>query len=194
MKSNFFKKLKFVFLVATLIVFIGYGALFYFIRELNIDVADASVSHEERERLLNIAKSLEKTLENLNEEIDVVNRSFIDSDGSIDFIEYIEDLGKKTDVGILIKDVNESDAVDIEKKSELRFKVAIQGEWKHVYRFLAILENAPNIIVFESVELRKNISNEYLVSDAFQAPKNSGVKLVTSAWRGDFEFTVLKNK
>lgn len=195
MKSAIFKNLRATFLLATFIVCVGYGVLFYTIRQSNIVIASASVSSEARAKQINTADSLKKTLENSATEISLLSKYFISSEGPVSFIEYLEDLGESVGAVILIQDVKEVENFSgSSQKSELTFRIIAQGSWRSVYRFLALLENSPHTIVISNVELRKSSVNESVVLNAFQSPKDSESKAITGAWRGDFEFTVLKNK
>ena len=195
MKSAIFKNLRVTFLVATLIVVAGYGILFYVIKLANISIATAYIGIEAREKQSSTADSLKKTLESYKDDIDLVSRNFVNSDGAVSFIEYLENLGKSVGAEVVIQDVVESDASSVaSKKSQLRFRIVAQGSWKSVYRFLALLENAPYVILVENAEFRKNSGGETLVSNAFQGSKGSGTKKITGDWIETLEFTVLKEK
>lgn len=195
MKSAIFKNLRATFLLATFIVCVGYGVLFYMIRQSNVLIASASVSSEARAKQIDTADSLKKTLENSATETSLLNKYFISSEGAVNFIEYLEGLGESIGAVVLIQDVAEvEDFSGSSEKTELTFRIIAQGSWRSVYRFLALLENSPYTIVISSAELRKSSGDEPVVSNAFQSSRETGSKIITGAWRGDFEFTVLKNK
>lgn len=195
MKSAIFKNLRLTFFVATLIAIVGYGILFYVIKLVNISIATASIGIEAREKQSSTADSLKKTLESHKDDIDLVSRHFVNSDGAVSFIEYVENLGRSVGAEVVIQDVVESEAPAIaSRKSQLRFRIVAQGSWKSVYRFLALLENAPYVILVENVEFRKNSGSETLVSSAFQGSKGSNTKKITGDWIETLEFTVLKEK
>lgn len=194
--KSFFKNFSLVSVVATLAVFACYYILFSKIKQKNEVIADASLSFEVRVKRESAVSSLKKVLEDSRDSIVLIQNNFIPSDGAVAFIEYLEALGKSAQVGVLIQDVKEvEESADSFRgdKEVLRFRLTAEGSFRATYRFLNLLENAPYVIHLEQVEIRKNSGSETLVPDAFRDPKD-GVKLITSAWRGDFDFTVLKNK
>lgn len=195
MRKNFFKNTTFVLFTGAVALACLYYVLFYFVQQKNIAIATASVDQLTKEKQQESAESVQKALLESENDIDLINNYFVGAESTVSFIEYVEDLARQVNVDISIQNVEKVD-IKTAGKELLRFKLAVQGNWKGVYRYTALLEEIPYDIILQSAELRKTMSGEILPKSEVSTatPEGKVVKAEDNSWRGDFEFTVLKFK
>lgn len=197
MKKKILRNLNLVLVLTTLSLFISYYFLFNFIKEKNIVIANAALDSEMKAKQLASGESVQKVIEDSQMEILAIENYFVGQDGVVDFIEYLESLATALEVSISIQDVQEKETSETyPDKAELHFKIAVQGSWDAVYRFLAGLEEMPYGVKIGYADLKKNSGGQTLPasSDTLVVPGTKTVEAKSGAWQGDFEFTVLKHK
>jgi hypothetical protein len=173
---------------------VGYYVLFNSIKKKNILIADASLGSQELEAQKSSVKAIQNVLKGSEAEVALIESYFVSEDGAVDFIEYLEGLGREALVNLSIQSVEENkDSVRVPEKSELKFKIAVQGSWRSVYRFLHILEKIPYHVDISFVDIKKGGAD--IQFDQGVLPVE-GIKKVSSdgSWRGDFDFSILTNK
>lgn len=194
MKPRALKKTVAILCLLTFISVAGYYFLFNFIKEKNILIADASVGSQKIEAQESAVKAIQAVLSDSKEGITLVENYFIPKESVVDFIEYVEGLGRRASVQLSIQSVEDSlKSLEVPEKSELRFKITVQGSWVAVYRFLHALEKIPYHIDIKFVDIKKGGADTSLDQNI---SSGEGVLKVSSKdlWKGSFDFSVLTNK
>ncbi len=194
MKKTFFKNLAFILVLTTSALVAGYFVLFSVIKQKNVTVADASLDLEVKAKQAVATDSIRKVIVESEKEIAAIEGYFVSAEGVVDFIEYLEGIAKDLGVEIVIQDVQEKDSEFFPQKGELHFKVAVQGSWGGVYRFLTALEDMPYGVRLGYADVKKNTSGQMLRGSDTLPVSGASTQIKVAAWQGDFEFTVLKHK
>lgn len=178
-----------VLVILNLIIFGLYFYLFMNIkssdRDISAELVQIKLGADKDERLRSV-KSLMDETKNQREKI---ANLFIQQDGSVDFIEMMESLGKTAGVKLSIDSVGIDPAKNKTGSSTESFRLSVKAEglWINVLHLLSLLENMPFKVSFDSISLNK-ISEPEIVNPA------KGKREIASYWKGDFGFSVLKIK
>ncbi len=99
-------------------------------------------------------KLLESQIDKIKEDKKKIDSIFLMEEDIVKFIETLEDLGKKT--GILIK----ISSAEIGKGSENpKIRISANGSFQNIFHYILLLENMPNQIVFDNLNLVKKASD-----------------------------------
>ena len=184
------KTLKIIIFLLTLDLIV-FGSCFYLFMSINNMDKEVSLRLNQIESEVKKDESL-RSIKNLmndtKEERERINRLFIQPNGTVDFIETVELLGRTSGVKIEVESVGVSalknkTASSTTELFNLSFKT--EGSWKDTMHLLSLLDNMSYQISFENVNLSK-ISGK---SDLEENKKEN-----ESYWNGNFNFTVLKIK
>lgn len=176
-----------ILLILNLIIFGLYFYLYLNIRqidkEVSIKLSQIKLEINRDERLRSLKDLLEKT----KDQRDKISNIFVRPDGSVEFIEMIESLGKATDVKLEIESVGVDAPKNKTASSTEYFRLAVKSEglWRNVMQLLTLLEEMPFRVSIDNVSLSKTSSESATVKDK---------KQIDSIWNGNFGFSVLKAK
>ena len=121
-----------------------------------------------------VSTETQKKIKEISEKLNEVSSYYVQPDGSVSFIEMIDDLGRKNNLDITINSVD-IDSTGADKTVELlKLKISTEGSWNNSFKFLTSLENLPFKISVDESSLKKN-----------QGEKGD-------IWSGSFSFTALK--
>lgn len=174
----------------TILNLIIFGASFYlFVRIKSVDknVSTRLIQIESAADTEESLRSIKNLMNDTKKEREQIAGFFVQPNGTVDFIETVESLGRIAGVKL------ETESVGVEalknktaSSTELfRLSLRTEGSWGDTMRLLSLLDNMPYKISFESVELEK-IS---VGSDSGREKKK-----ISSYWSGAFSFGVLKIK
>jgi len=187
--KNLFK----IILIADIVAFVLYGAIFFLIKNKNQDTSVLLNNAErdlKKDEFLRVAKF---SLDQNKVEVEKLDTFFVAKDGVPNFIEYIEGLGKESGAALSIGNVSvEPDTKNKDDfKEVLRLKVEILGSWQELFTFLSIIENLPYGIQIDSVSFAVDASEEVLFFGSQNSTTESS-KIEGNQWKGFVEFTLLK--
>ena len=185
------KKTLIICIILNLIVWGGYGFVFWKIRSQNkhistlLNEAEQDVKKDESLRLIKASLGENKDF------LSHINSYFIPNEGVVGFIDTLESYGKQIGVDVTIGSVSvEPDSQNKEDFKELlRLKVEAIGSWNNLVSYLLTLENLPYSVRIDQVSYVLNSSNSNFSSSG-SAQKNNANENIR--WKGLFEFTVLK--
>lgn len=170
---------------------IVFGSCFYLF--MNINNVDKEVSLRLNQIESEVKKdeslrSIKNLMNDTKEDRGQIERLFVQPNGTVDFIETVELLGRTADVKIEVESVGVSafknkTASSTTELFNLSFKT--EGSWQNTMHLLSLLDNMPYKISFENVNLSK-------ISGSSGSDKNKEEN--PSYWNGSFNFTVLKIK
>jgi hypothetical protein len=177
--------------ILNIIIFGLFFYLFISIRQSDEDVSTKLVQIKrwiDRDERLQSVKNLMSETKDQREKIAKI---FVQADGSVDFIETVESLGKAAGVKVEIGSVGiDASRNKIGSSTEsFRFSVKTEGGWANVIHLLGLLESMPFKVSFDNVALSK-IS----ISEEPSLVKNKDKPQDASNWSGNFDFSVLKVK
>lgn len=184
------KKTLVVVLVLNLIVWGGYGFVFWKIRAQNMRVStllnEAELDIKKDESLRLIKSSLDENKDFLSH----IDSFFVSNDGVVGFIDTLESYGREKGVSVTIGSVSvEPDSQNKEDfKERLRLRVEVAGSWNSVTSYLMTLESLPYSIRIDQTSFTLTSSSKASSGE----PVESGVVNDGARWKGQFEFTVLK--
>lgn len=184
--SNAIKNIVFL-VILNLIVFGASFYLFASIKSIDKNVSARLIQIESAADTEESLRSIKNLMNDTKKEREQIAGFFVQPNGTVDFIETVESLGRIAGIKL------ETESVGVEalknktvSSTELfRLSLRTEGSWGDTIRLLSLLENIPYKISFESVKLEK-IS---VGSDSDREKKSA-----YSYWSGAFSFGVLKIK
>lgn len=181
------RKIIIILIILNVVIFSSYFYLFMDIkqaeRDISLKLSQIKLETQREERLRSI-KNLMNETKNQREKI---ANFFVQSDGSVEFMETVESLGEITGVKLEIESVGIDSSKNKTGSSTESFRLSVKAEglWANVIHLLSMLENMPFKVSFDNVALNK-ISGE---SNSVKNKERS-----SSYWSGNFGFSVLKIK
>lgn len=176
--------------IATTLNLIVFGACFYLF--MNIKKIDKVVSEQLTQIESEVKKdeslrSIKNLMNDTKEEREQIAGLFVQPNGTVDFIEEVESLGRVAGVKLEVESVGIGALKDKTGSSTESFRLFFktEGSWGGTMHLLSLLENMPYKISFENVRLGK-------VSGG--SSSESGKGITPSYWSGNFSFSVLKIK
>jgi len=168
----------------------AYGACFYLFVEIkNIDkvVSDRFIQIESEVKRNESVRSVKNLMNDTKKEREQITQLFIQPNGTVDFIETVESLGRMAGVKLEIESVGVEALKNKTASSTESFRISlkIEGSWGNAMHLLSLLETMPHKISFDGINLEK--ISRGLSSD-------SGKGQAASYWNGVFSFNVLKIK
>jgi len=173
--------------VAVFILIAGYAYLYFdFVRTNDSISADSAAISQEATQEQQVI-GLRQTVASLQKDQGLLDSLFVDNDKVADFIQSIESLADTAGVSHQLSiNVQPDDSLAADNKELLQFHMTTSGSWTNTIRFMTLLENMPYKVYVGSVELGEGSDQVSGVSGSPQ--KSSG------SWKGDFDFSVVKNK
>lgn len=174
-------------IVLNLIVFGAFFYLFTNIKKMDKVVSEQFLQIESEVKKDKSLRSIKNLMNDTKKEREQIARFFVGSNGTVDFIEEVESLGKIAGVKL----VTESVGVDAIKDNaaigteSFRLSIKTEGPWSGIIHLLSLLENMSYKISFGNANLNK-------ISDGSDSAKNKNK--TSPYWKGDFTFSVLKMK
>ncbi|MBU6431563.1 MAG: hypothetical protein KGJ58_04290 [Patescibacteria group bacterium] len=167
-----------------------FGACFYLfanIKKIDKAVSERLIQIESESKKDKSLRSIKNLMNNTKKEREQIVGLFVQPNGTVDFIEAVESLGKIADVKLATESVG-VDALNGKATSSaelFRLSVKTEGTWSGTIHLLSLLENMPYKVSFEKASLDK-------VSDESSFAKDK--RQVFPYWNGDFTFNALKIK
>ncbi|MFA4890627.1 MAG: hypothetical protein WC587_03305 [Candidatus Paceibacterota bacterium] len=100
-----------------------------------------------------------KLLKNQTEETagskEIIDKVFLGKKDIVSFMEYLEKTGKDIGVSVDFSSVK----LDDTGQEKPYFQFSLKGKFENVFRFIVLLENIPNQIVFDRMDISKNGEN-----------------------------------
>jgi len=158
---------------------LGYYLLFQAVFAEIAKTAEILDEVSREERLHGTVVANEKTLVELQDDLELLDSFFIPADGVVDFIESVETLANNRNLTIDVRNVSLEEISNVPHANlaeELRMRIETRGSWQDNYNFLTQLEHLPYHITF-SLSGMQNLEN------------TEGI-----LWQGSFDLTVLKLK
>ncbi|MBA3733486.1 hypothetical protein H0W91_03895 [Patescibacteria group bacterium] len=186
-KDNSYKKILIVLGVAA-VAFTGvYFLVFKDIRSKNEHASSVLDDLSKQGIKQSYFLSMQRTLENINPEISLINDSIVSKDGDVRFIEDLESMARSNGLSIEIQSLSfEESATESNNFLVFKIRAKTEGGWKGTYTFLTELE---------SLHYKTKISNFSLLNTNIQADiGTSTTNKTTNTWKSTFELEVLKNK
>lgn len=183
------KTIKIIAIAATLNLIV-FGACFYLFRNIkNVDkvVSEQLAQIESEVKKDESLRSIKNLMNDTKKEREQVAEFFVQPNGTVDFIETLESLGRIAGVKLEIESVGVGALKGKTGSSTESFRLSFktEGSWVGTMHILSLLENMPYKISFESVRFGK-------VSGGSSSEDGKGVN--PSYWSGNFSFSVLKIK
>jgi len=171
-------------MVMTIIALIAYIVLFIQIKEKNEIVSALTNEAESIVQKETKLRSVKNLVRDIERERNIIDSYFITDDNIVDFIEIIENLGKKNGLSIEITSVKVDNIdSDIEKKIKmgelLRVNFKTKGHFSELFQLLSVLENLPFKIDLLNIDFSKS-------AGVLNRDKNINL------WSGFFSITVIK--
>jgi len=178
MKSSKTKSKIIIAGVIALVLFLGYCYLYWDFLQTNAEIstsaAEINQSTNEESRVI----TLRQTVDSFQKDQSLLDSLFVPNDKVADFIQSIESLADTSGVTHTISlDIQPDSSLSSYNKELLQFHMTTSGTWKNSIRFISLLENTPYKLYIGSVELSQDTGGKR-----------------GSAWNGNFDFTVVKNK
>ena len=176
-----------ILLILNLIVFGLYFYLYLNTKQIDKEVfmklSQIKLEINRDERLQSLKDLLGKT----KDQRDKISNIFVRSDGSVEFIEMIESLGRTAGVKLEIESVGvDAFKNKIASSTEyFRLSVKSEGSWINVMHLLTLLEEMPFKVLIDNVSLSKTSA---------ESPAAKDRKQIDSIWNGNFGFAALKAK
>jgi Tfp pilus assembly protein PilO len=174
-----------VFLAVLTLIF---GAAWYFLYGA---IAESASADQERisqqtaaDAATNQDQSLAAFLTDSSSTASTLLASVLPADGSVSFIEQVENVAKKENVGLHVGGVSLSAPTDIPSTAsgfeDLDLSLSVQGSWASVYQFIATIESFPYRIDVTNVSINQSIYGTGKQTQSF--------------WSGSISLLVLKVK
>ncbi len=146
--------------VMTIIALVFYVILFIQIKEKNKIVSALTNETESIIKKETKLRSVKKLVRDIERERNIIDSYFITNDNIVDFIEIIENFGKRNGLSIEITSVKVDDINSVlEKKVKtgelLYVNFKTKGHFGELFQFLSILENLPFKIDLLNIDFKK---------------------------------------
>lgn len=172
-----------------LIIFSLCFYLFSDIKKIDKEVSLRLTQIESEAKLDESLRSIKLVMNETKKERDQIALIFLQPNGTVDFIEKVESLGRVAGVKLEIESVgidNPKNKTATASSTELfRISLKTKGSWVDTMHLLSLLENMPHKLSFESVRLSK-VSGE--------SSLDGGKEQTQFYWGGNFSFSALKIK
>lgn len=124
--------------------------------------------------------SLRQVTNSTDDELTRVNEFFVSSNGALEFVEYIENLAKKSALEYKIEffDVEQDPDFLEQGKELLKTSIRVTGTTKNTRYFLSLIESLPYNIRIRRVDLRRSILPVISASSTVGPTKDGWVTLV----------------
>lgn len=166
-----------------------FGLCFYLfadIKKIDKEVSFRLSLIESEVRLDESLRSIKVIMNETKKEREQINLIFIQPNGTVDFIEEVESLGRIAGVKLEIESVGVDNTKKTASSTEsFRLSLKTEGSWANTMHLLSLLENMPHKISFENVRLGKISKESGLEGDKEQTQ---------FYWSGNFNFSALKMK
>ncbi len=131
----------------------GWFYLYSLVAERRDGVNEARREMALVEKRADESRSLKKLMDGIKQEREKINAVFLDEDSVINFIELLEKTSGKAGVSLSLN------SISVGGKGP-SFRFGLSGTFGEVYRYLGLVENMPQQIIFQKVDLRakKNAS------------------------------------
>lgn len=160
------------------------GVLYILIQRSSYKVSNYEIQQQKINEKIVQDKSLQSFLETSGPDIERLSSRIVPKEGTVEFIELIEKLGRDNNLSIEVESVKINEAPTQKEQVELlTLSLATKGSWNSTYRFLSLLETLPYKVIITSVGMTEQGSEG--------DPK---AKSVQSGWNGAFTFGVIKYK
>lgn len=173
--------------ILNLIVFAACFYLFTNIKKIDKVVSEHLTQIESEVKKNESLRSIKNLMNDTKKEREQIASLFVQPNGTVDFIETVEFLGRVAGIKLEIESVG-VDALKGKTGSStesFRLSFKTEGSWSGTMRLLSLLENMPYKISFENINLGK-VSGGSKSSDSKEQ--------ASSYWNGNFSFSVLKIK
>lgn len=119
-------------------------------------------------------EAIQKNIKLTISDSDTLKSLFVSADGVVDFIQYIESVGRSVGLKVTTKNIEPQDEETLSALGKENMKVSLEtsGSWQATAQFLSLLQNIP-------------YKSEILSVDFSFAEKR---------WNGNILFKVIKNK
>lgn len=184
--SNAIKNIVFL-VILNLIVFGSSFYVFASIKSIDKNVSERLIQIKSAVDTEESLRSIKNLMSDTEREREQIAGFFVQSNGTVDFIETVESLGRIAGIKLETESVGVESLKNKTASSTELFRLSLrtEGSWGDTMRLLSLLENMPYKISFESVKLEK-------ISDGSDSDR--GKKKASSYWSGAFSFGVLKIK
>jgi hypothetical protein len=188
MKENKFLK-KFLILLAVLAVLLL--AVFVYVyfdiknRNENVYILNSDLATEIQKQ--EYMSSMEKLVNDSEGDVGLMNNSVIKSDGSVVFIENIENLAKDNNLSIKIDSLQYEDNTQASSSGMTTLKVSASasGGWRDSYNFLTQIESLPFKVKVNNYSLESSNDRMEIAPNKYSNDK---------VWQSRFDINVLKYK
>ena len=159
MKNKHSKKWLLVIVTVILLIFLGvYGFTFWYlqnnIKNTRYELSKAHALEGQQSTFDNA----EHALHDVSSSRDIVDASFIASDGEVAFINSIESLAKSIGLDITTQDVAFSQPIHNSYGRDLEITIITSGSWRANVHFIELIETLPFHIVISQTILTKQSS------------------------------------
>jgi len=127
----------------------AYGALFFFIQEKMSETADLVLKKEDEGMRMVHIRALEKSLKETASEREKISSYFVRKNEAVQFIERIEELGRRSNLSLSLQNVSVAD-----KEKVFRLNANAEGRFEDMMYFLELLPNLPYKISLEAANMR----------------------------------------
>src|SRR3989344_2501343 len=142
-------------------------------------IAEIRSELELKERERSSIEALRKNFDNTSALRAEIDSYFVDKDGVVDFIEYLESLARSRDLLVETQSVALSESEEGAIHEILRQTIEVEGSWADVTHFLSLVETLPFGIFVEEMSLNLN---------------EDATKSKAGSWLGRVSFTAVKLK
>lgn len=134
---------------------LGCLSLFSMVKSQRESAKEAIRNSSILEKKIQGVKLLESQIDKIREDKKKIDSVFLKEEDIVKFIETLEDLGKKTDILIKIS------SAEIGKGSENpKLRISANGSFQDIFHYIILLENLPNQIAFDNLNLVKKSSGD----------------------------------
>lgn len=161
--------------------------LFSYIKKTDETVSSRLAQIESGVKTEEVLRSLKVLMDDTKKERDQIALIFVQPNGTVDFIETVESMGRIAGIKLEVESVGVNALKEKMSSSTELFRISLktQGSWENTMHLLSLLESMPHKILFENVRLGKVFGG----SD----PEDTKGQ-TTSYWSGNFSFSALKIK
>jgi len=177
-----------ILVILTVLIVGTYVFLFYYINRTNDTIT--GVAGKLKEISISQAKltAVERVLADTAAQSRQIDSFVISSDGTVGFIEMVENLAGSAGLSVSIDSVDTKAAAGTMRNDweYLNLTISVKGNWAGVFNYLSMLERLPYLAEINSVAIQQTTNS---------AQNIPGVKNSTAyIWQGQFSISVLKFK
>ncbi len=171
------------FLILTIILVVlagAYTGLYFYIHSMHNKINNINQEIAFQERIQSQEASLKFLAKDIAPNLETLESYVISSEDDIEFIKYLENLGKEEGVNLKIVSATESEENEFKK---IVFQVMIEGSWSRTIHFVDLLESIPYKMVVQEVRLEQ-----------LDASSDGSAASGSRNWRAAMQFSVVKQK